>query len=158
MTYYDPSIWVTDKTDKLVEVCENIIKLNKVADPKEKYGQCFQPTFSAQWRVTVLETGEILDLKQWADRTGKIDVDLIQESEGLRKGHYNPRKHHRNPDGQIVKPHHVHFPTEKYPRLYVQTKKYAYPSQVNGNYIETIKQFCRESNIELRGTIPFWQK
>ena len=132
--YYNPSIWITDPSDRLIDICENKIKLIKTARPKEQYGKCFLPIFHMEWIVVIKETDEMLSLKQYADRTGKIDIDLLDDIEALRKGHYNHKKPHTNPDGQIIPFHHVHFPTIKYPHLYSEARKYAYSSQVTGKW------------------------
>ncbi len=160
MVYYDPSILITDPSDKLIDYCETKVKLQKDARLKaRRSGKYFGPFLSMEWDAVIKATGELLILKQWADRVGKIEIDLLNEDKHLRKGHYNQKKDHTNPDNKIIpRPHHVHFPTVKYSSLNVQARKYAYPSKVNGNYIETIQKFCDESNIILKGNLPLWQK
>lgn len=158
MSYYDPSP-IIHGTDTLIISCETRVKTRKRGELQSSYfGKAFlPPSLQLEWLVIIGETGEILTLKQWVNKVGKIEINLIDSNMyWLRKGHYNNTPH-RNPDDSITKgPHHIHFPTTKYPTLDVQRQKWAYSVDVNGNYLEALIQFNRHTNIRLRGSIPLW--
>lgn len=156
MAYYDPSSWVKDPTDKLIDDWEKIIILKKRAE--ERYTDSgYKPKNKLSLAVRVKEAGyDDMVLTLWQNAIGKIYIDLKKDPNFLRKGHYNT-DWHTNPDGKrIPPPHHIHFPTTKYRTLEGNNKKYAYPVNVNGNYIEALQLFCQHNNIELRASLPFW--
>lgn len=158
MTYYEPIKWASSD-DQLVSSVEQILRSYKRAYPRQVgVGRSFLPPSAIELDITIKETREVLRLTEWEDKQGRLFIHLVYSSEFLRKGHFNHDWHH-NPDGRNVPPpHHIHFPTMKYPKL-EQPPTYAYPVKTNNDYLSTLIRFCEDTNIELRGvSIPLLRR
>lgn len=152
MAYYNPRRWI-DHTDSLLLETENILKLRKLARQRATsgLGRKFLPPVFLEFDVTITGTDDVIRMTEWVDTMGKIYIDLAHDGTFLRKGHFNHGWHH-NPNGrEIPPPHHIHFPTTKYPSLSARSPKYAYSINSNNNYVDALLRLCDHNNIEIRG-------
>lgn len=156
MGYYNPRRWI-EPTDSLLAATENVLKLKKLARQRvmSGSGHKFLPPVFLEFDVTITDTNDVIRMTEWVDTMGQIYIDLAHDGNFLRKGHFNQGWHH-NPNGRdIPPPHHVHFPTAKYPSLNAHSPKYAYSIKANNNYVEALLKFCDHNNIKVRGiSIP----
>jgi len=160
MGYYDPSPWIASD-DSLVESMEAKLMYKKRARSSGRVvGKSFLPKNNLELQVLVDDTGEQLRLIEWqGDRYGKIYIELIQDADNYRNGHFRCG-HHQNPNGRAIPPpHHIHFPTVKYRRLGFGQSSYAHPIPVNSdcNYVDALGGFCDCVNIYWEAVpIPLW--
>jgi hypothetical protein len=154
--YYDPTPWI-DTFDSLVDFIEARLKVDKVAksDPRSK-GQAYLPQHELELDIVVKESGETLRLTEWRDQVGRFHLGLVSSEEDiLRRGDFKETRYHHNPNGKnIPPPHHIHFPTIKYPLNHGHT--YAHPvkptqDQSGQDYISALRLFCDHTKIILRG-------
>lgn len=150
MTYYDPVKWV-DPSDDLISVVEEKVQADKKAKTDDKMIG-FIPQNSVQMQLEIRDSNEKLQLKEWEDRSGKIYITLTTSNHViLRQGHFNNNNYHTNPNKKVIPPpHHIHFPTQKYPDLNTRPA-YAYPVACGNNYIGTLTRFRDDCNIRLDG-------
>lgn len=153
MLYYDPSGWI-DPADHLIPEVEEKLKLEKKAGPRvSRAGKSYLPPNSMELGVLIKDTNEMLRLAEWVDKAGKVSITLSVNDEFLRQGHFNHDWHH-NPNGiDIPPPHHIHFPTKRYPNLR-RSPTYAYrvkELRQDCNYLDALQKFCSHTNIEIRG-------
>lgn len=162
MPYYDPSQWL-DKDDALLPDVETQISVPKYARTPKRYrqpvasssaGKTFKPPYGSEYDVVDKFTNDvILTLVEWHDTIGKVYIELRQNERFIRKGHYNTDDH-RNPDRNLTyipPPHHMHFPTGKYPDLMAK-RKYAYPIESDSDYLSCIRSFCNNTEIDYHTT------
>ena len=152
MAYYNPRRWI-DPTDNLLPETENVLKLEKLARQRATSGagRTFLPPVSMEFDVIIKGTEDIIRMTEWVDTSGKIFIELTHESHILRKGHFKQGWHHNPNNQEIPPPHHVHFPTKKYPLSNTQSSTYAYSIQSNNNHVEALLRLCNHNNIEVRG-------
>lgn len=85
---------------------------------------------------------------------GRWFISLVTEQmDILRKYHYD-YSGHGNPDGTSVGQSHKHFPTQQYPlrESHKDIETWAYdPGAFPQDFVEAIKQFCKECNITVQG-------
>jgi len=153
--YYDPTPWIAT-SDSLVEATEARIKVDKVAKSNlRSKGQFYSPHYKLELDVVVKGSGEILRLSEWRDKIGRLHFKLIDYQDTLRRGDFKETRHHHNPNGaNIPPPHHIHFPTIKYPLN--QEHTYAYPVKPSQDKsgeddISALRLFCDYTKIILAG-------
>ena len=160
--YYNPARWI-DSTDELIDYIENIVRSPKNARQTSARRRLrsrpsspipsFLPPNSFELEIVSIESGDILLLREWVDREGKISIDLIYENEHFRKGHFKHLRFHHNPNGRNISPNHIHFPTVLYDNI-MRQHTYAYPVDEE-NFVGALRRFCNDTNIVLEGiTIP----
>ena len=156
MPYYDPSKWIA-ADDTLIADVEQKVIAPKLASSKASRGRkAFLPPNKMELHIVTTDTHEELRLTEWQNKLGKIFINLTHDIGTLRKGHFKGQRWHQNPDGTaIAPPHHVHFPTTKYPNLDLEkVSTYAHPilrEQKDVSYIHALRGFCDYVNIELHG-------
>ena len=156
MTYYNPVKWIAPD-DKLIPEVEQRVMLEKHARSRERTSRSsFLPPWEMELSITIAETAEALRMTEWIDKLGRVFIDLTHDSKTLRKGHFNQIRWHHNPDGRdISPPHHVHFPTVKYPDLDSDhLSSYAHPintEEPRANYLTALRSFCDCVNIRIQG-------
>jgi len=150
MGYNDPAGWI-DPNDQLLSHVEDKVKSEKLARPKTgRSVRSFLPPSYLELDIVVKATRELMRLAEWVDVRGRVFVDLVHEDNTLRKGHFNHDWHH-NPNGRdISPPHHIHFPTLRYPNL-DRMPTYAYPVKANSDYLNVLRKFCDDANIAIQG-------
>jgi len=151
--YYDPAPWV-DSSDSLIETIEAELKADKVAVSKTRSkSRAYLPPNTLELDVNAKEYGQTLRLTEWADSIGRFHLGLENPTTTVRRGHFQGRDYHHNPNGvNIPPPHHIHFPTMKYPLNQRQT--YAHPvrptaDRSGADYISALQLFCDHNNITL---------
>lgn len=123
-------------------------------DPR---GRSFRLTADA----VVRETGEVLHLEiQYHGRRGsQIQVTLARRDGGvLRQWHHHPNGH-VNPDGNLVGPTHMHFPTVGHPIDMVNHRgrsTWAFPTydmnpEDMRSVLERFAQHCNISDLQFPG-------
>ncbi len=155
VAYYDPTRWL-DPSDRLVNAVELKLKADKFAksNPKAK-GKSFLPLNELELNVIIRESGESIRLTEWVDRIGRFHLGLENSNTKYRRGDFQANKPHHNPNGKnIYPPHHIHFPTIKYPLN--GGKSYAHPvkpadDKTGEDYISALRLFCDYTNILLSG-------
>lgn len=151
MAYYDPHD-IIDSGDVLITSVESLIKLPKTAVSCPPKGMSFVPPVSRrmQWDVKVGSTGNIMRLKQHKNTIGFINVVMFYNGSIVRLGHFNRKQGHTNPNKSYVPPpHHIHFPTMKFPNLDRSNHKYAFRVKCNNTLTDTLTAFCDTNNIDL---------
>jgi hypothetical protein len=161
MGYYDPSSWIASDDSIVVSIeAKLILKKSAWSAGRTTRGKSFLPKNSLELQVLIEDTGEELRLVEWqGDRQGKIYIDLNQNVDVYRSGHFRC-SYHQNPNGcAIPPPHHIHFPTIKYRKLGYGQTSYAHPimGDQDCNYILALQSFCDQINIFLdKVNIPLW--
>jgi len=155
MPYYDPQRWIPadDQLDGLVE--QKLISHNRTSYKATRSGKSFSPLGALELDVLIGNTSEILRLTEWIEKDGKVCINLGNNGDMFRKGHFKHAGHH-NPNCQrIPPPNHVHFPTMKY-RDINKSPSYAHPVSGNSDYITALTTFCDCTNIVIQGArIPY---
>ena len=158
MAYYEPAEWIS-QDDRLDSEVEEVLKIPKRAFPRRVgSGKSFVPPSAIELDISVKDKTDVLRLTEWEDKQGRVFVNLEHAHRFFRKGHFNSGWHH-NPDKRdIPPPHHVHFPTMRYPNLdYPST--YAYPLSADSDYLSALVRFCEDINIEIHGvSIPLLRR
>ena len=159
MVYYNPTPWI-DPIDNLIVTIEQKLQANKVAKstPKTK-GKAFIPLNELELNVIIRESGEVVRLTEWVDGRGRFHLGLEDSNTKYRRADFQVIRHHHNPNGvNIPPPHHIHFPTVKYPLD--GEHSYAHPVEATDDksgvdYISALRLFCDYTNIVLSGvSIP----
>jgi len=159
VSYYDPIPWI-DPSDNLIDIIEDSLKVVKVAKSLGKTkGRSYLPLNELELSITSEDGGEILRLTEWVDRIGRFHLRLVSFNISYRRGDFKVKNYHHNPNGaNIPPPHHIHFPTVKYPLDKRHT--YAHPvrpatDKTGADYISALRLFCDYTNIILsRVSIP----
>ena len=155
MAYYDPTLWI-DPADSLIITIEQKLQADKTAKsaPKTK-GRAFIPLNELELDVIIKESGEVVRLTEWVDRIGRFHLGLGDSNAKYRRGDFQETRRHHNPNGvNISPPHHIHFPTIKYPLD--GEHSYAHPARPTddksgADYISALQLFCSYTNIMLSG-------
>jgi hypothetical protein len=155
VAYYDPTRWIAPD-DSLVDTIEQKLQADKTAKstPKTK-GRAFIPLNELELNVVIRESGEVVRLTEWMDRIGRFHLGLEDSNIKYRRGDFQETRYHHNPNGiNIRPPHHIHFPTVKYPLN--GEHGYAHPvkptdSKSGADYISALQLFCDYTNIILSG-------
>ena len=152
MAYYDPSPLLSPD-DSLIEPIEVLVKTPKKASQRFKTGsQCFIPPQAIELNVFLPENAGVLRLTLTVKLNNKIIVNLSGSPDTLREGHFNFPGYHHNPSGvDVPPPHHIHFPTTKYPKFSYTTSSYAYQVSGNTDYMNAMQMFCYNNNINIQG-------
>ena len=155
MSYYDPFRWI-DPSDSLVCIIEAKLRADKIAKSNRgSKGRAYLPRHELELDIIVKESGEVLRFTEWKDRAGRFHLSLVNTSDIYRRGDFKENSYHHNPDGRnIPPPHHMHFPTIKYPLN--QRHTYAHPvkpasDQSGEDFISVLRLFCDYTNIMLSG-------
>ncbi|MCJ7426779.1 MAG: hypothetical protein MUO17_06620 [Dehalococcoidales bacterium] len=158
MSYYNPRKWISPDDQLIPDVENKLITDKRAYSVQSGTGKSFKPPSSIELTVVIKETKETLRLIEWEDRQGKLSIELTSIDNIFRKGHFNQDWHH-NPNGNNIRPpHHIHFPTEKYPKL-DRKPTYAYPVESENDYLNALSKFCNDTNIELRyASIPLLRR
>jgi len=163
VAYYNPRKWVA-QDDDLLEAVEKEVKADKKATPKrEKAGKSFLPPCSLELNIVNTDTREVLRLVEWIEKDDRVFIELspADGESHLRKGHFNNPEDewHHNPNSRnIHPPHHIHFPTAKYPNLSMQ-HTYAHPVEARCDYLGAFAGFCDCVNIRYEGvSIPLLRR
>ncbi|MCK4368163.1 MAG: hypothetical protein KAV68_00615 [Dehalococcoidales bacterium] len=158
MPYYNPRRWAPLDDQLIPDIERKLIADKRAYSAQSGAGKSFKPPSGIELSVIMEETKETLRLIEWEDRQGKIYIELTSIDNIFRKGHFNQDWHH-NPDCNNIKPpHHIHFPTEKYPRL-DRRPTYAYSVKSQNDYLNALSKFCNDTNIELRNaSIPLMRR
>jgi hypothetical protein len=159
MSYYNPIKWISPDDQLAPDLESKLLADKRAYSARSGTGKSFRPPSSIELTVIIRETKETLRLIEWEDRQGKLYIELTSiDNTIFRKGHFKHDWHH-NPDGRdIWPPHHIHFPTKKYPRL-DRKPTYAYPVQSENDYLSALSKFCNDANIELRhASIPLLRR
>lgn len=159
MAYYDPTPWI-DPADDLIVTVEQKIQANKIAKSTLKTkGKAFIPLNGLELDVIIKGSGEMARLTEWVDRIGRFHLGLEDSNTKYRRGDFQATRYHHNPNGvEIAPPHHIHFPTVKYPLD--GEHSYAHPVEPTENksgedYITALQLFCDYTNTVLSGvSIP----
>ena len=157
MSYYNPIGWVSPDDQLISDIEDKLIANKRAYSIQVGVGKAFRPPSAIEFNVTVKETGENLRLIEWEDREGKLCIQLTLTDKIFRKGHFSHDWHH-NPDGRNIRPpHHIHFPTEKFPLRKRST--YAYPVKTESDYLSALLKFCNDTNIDLHhASIPLMRR
>ncbi len=160
MPYYDPSEWVAAGDTLIAEVEQKVMAPKLASSKASRDRKAFLPPNTMELHLTTTDTHEALRLTEWQNKLGKIFINLTHDRGTLRKAHFKETRWHQNPNGTaIAPPHHVHFPTRKYPSLDLErVSTYAHPilkEQPDVSYIDALRGFSEYVNIELHGvSIP----
>ncbi|PVV83531.1 hypothetical protein [Dehalogenimonas alkenigignens] len=140
--------------DEAIPSIENLIRAQKVAVTDTRRRNSFSPPNQVQLDVKTVLSGDILRIHQSKDTIGLITVTMFHNNEVVRQGHFNRKDWHHNPSGQnIPPPHHIHFPTLKFPRIGRANRdghSYAYQVDSDRDMTSTLKCFCINNNISLQ--------
>jgi hypothetical protein len=149
LAYYDPTSWI-DKNDSLISDVEDRVEAEKTCS-KVPIKTGFVPPNCVEMKVIVKETNETLCLREWQDTIGTINIVLSSLKNIIfRQGHFN-NSGHRNPNRAMLSPpHHIHFPTQKFPDL-SKRPAYAYEVSCDNDYISALTRYCEDCNIGIQG-------
>jgi hypothetical protein len=151
MPYYDPSPFI-DLSDSLIDTIGVELRVVKIAksNPRIK-GKAFIPLNELELDVVVKGSANVIRLTEWVDRIGRFHLGLENPNTKYRRGDFQEKTYHHNPNGKdIPPPHHIHFPTTKYPLD--GEHSYAYPvkptiDKSGADYISALQLFCDYTNI-----------
>jgi hypothetical protein len=126
--------------------------------PRTK-GKAFVPANELELSIVIKGSGEVIRLTEWMDGRGRFHLRLEGSDIKYRRGDFQETRFHHNPNGaEIPPPHHIHFPTTKYPLE--GEHSYAHPvkprdGKSGADYISALWLFCDYTNITLSGvSIP----
>jgi len=155
VSYYDPIQWI-DPSDSLVDIIEAKLRAGKIAkSDRGSKRRAYLPRHELELDIIVTQSSEVLRLTEWQDHAGGFHLGLVNTSDIYRRGDFKVNSYHHNPNGRdIPPPHHMHFPTIKYPLN--QRHTYAHPVQPTsdksgGDFISVLQLFCDYTNIMFSG-------
>jgi len=158
MSYYNPISWISSDDQLISDIEQKLVIYKRASSRGLGSGKYLSPPSAMELAVIVEDTQEILRLTEWEDRQGKIFINLTFSEDTYRKGHFNTGWHHNPSCNDIRPPHHIHFPTVKYPKI-ERPITYAYPVNCDSDYLSALRKFCDDTNIELRGaSIPLLRR
>jgi hypothetical protein len=160
MSYYNPEKWMLSGDELVPDIEERLVVNKRAYTINTGVGKSFKPPSGIEFSVVLIETKENIRLIEWEDIRGKLFIDLQSPDYIFRKGHFNNLNVHHNPGGIVIKPpHHMHFPTKKYPKLYRGKTKYAYPLTCQNDYLSALMKFCNDTNIDIHhASIPLMRR
>ncbi len=158
MSYYNPINWIPSDDQLILDIEQKLTSDKRAYSRGAGSGKYLSPPSAMELAVIIGATKEVLRLTEWEDRQGKVFINLTFDEDTYRKGHFNTDWHH-NPNGEDIRPpHHIHFPTVKYPKL-ERPPTYAYPVKSDNDYLSALTKFCEDSNIELHGaSVPLLRR
>ena len=158
MPYYDPNKWISSNDQLIPEIEDKLIEDKTAFTTQTKQTKSFKPPSAIEFNVVLNETKGTIRLSEWEDRIGRVYIELTSIDSIFRKGHFNQERYHHNPDGRDIKPpHHIHFPTRKYPLNGQST--YAYRISSSKDYLNNLISFCNDTNIDLNhASIPLMRR
>ena len=156
MSYYNPEKWIQSGDELIPDIEERLVANKRAYTVNTVAGKSFKPPSGIELLVVLNDTKETIRLIEWEDIQGKLFIDLQSPDYIFRKGHFNNKNVHYNPGGIAINPpHHMHFPTKKYPKLDRFKTKYAYPLKCENDYLNTLDRFCNDTNIDIHhASIP----
>ncbi len=145
---------IIGEDDELDTYCEQLVSAPKIANEKPEDRKSHRVPNEFVLRVRVAK-GTHQRLQVLAKRAGGQWFMSLETDKGeiLRGCHYQ-HTGHPNPDGSMTGRYHKHFPSKLFPLLKghrVNTWAYDPPVSFPNDFVDSVKCFCKECNIEVAG-------